>query len=112
LGTSSKLKELDHDEILDLVNIGNFVALKIQSYCDELPQIGKVVVINETSVTVDWLVGTYSSTFSYWKEKGEVIQEHFPLRGVICPLKFTTSMRLARPDIAALKNIYTSTEFV
>lgn len=106
------MKLLEPDEILEKVHIGDFVALKIMQYHEDLPQIGKVVEITESSVSVDWLVGSYSSTFSFWKEKGTVIREIFPLRGIVCPLKLTSAMKLTKDDIKTLKELYLAAEFV
>ena len=81
-------------------------------YREELPQIGKVVKLNEASVSVEWLVGSYSGTFSFWKERGRVICESFPLRGIVCRLKLTPAMKLTKADVCGLKKIYISAEFV
>lgn len=110
--TSPRLRSLASHEILKSVHVGNLIALKIEKYREELPQIGKVVAIDEASVTVNWLIGSYSGIFTYWKERGEIIQEVFPLRGVICPIKLSPSMRLAKVDSSTLKEIYVSSEFV
>ena len=90
---------LEIDQLFANVNVGDTVALKIMKYHEELPQLGKVVEISESSVTVDWLIGTYSGTFSFWKEKGKVISEIYPLRGIICPLKLTSTMKLNKVDV-------------
>lgn len=97
---------------MESVTVGDFVALKVSKYCEELPQIGKVAEIDDASIKVDWLVGSYSSNFAFWKEKGTVIQEVFPLRGVVCPIKLSSAMRLAKVDAVALKKVYISAEFV
>ena len=55
--------------------------------------------INPTTFTIEWLVGSYSGVFSYWKEKGSVISEKFPLRGIMRSIKFTQSMRLTKDVI-------------
>ena len=65
-------------------------------YREELTQIGKVVKLNESSVSVEWLVGSYSGTFSFWKERGRVICESFLLRGTVCHLKLTPAMNLLK----------------
>ena len=104
---------LEPNEILKNVNVGDHVALKIkQYYYEDLSQIGKVVEINYSSVTVDWLVGSYSGTFGFWRERGKVIREVYPLRGTMCHLKLTPAMKLTKVDICTLKKIYLSAEFV
>ena len=89
-------KQLEHDNILKEVSPGDFIALQIMQYREELTQIGKVVKLNESSVSVEWLVGSYSGTFSFWKERGRVICESFLLRGTVCRLKLTPAMNLLK----------------
>ena len=71
LATNS-LKQLEHDNILKEVSPGDFIALQIMQYREELTKIRKVVELNESSVSVEWPVGSYSGTFSFWKERGRV----------------------------------------
>ncbi len=100
---ASEAEEIKPSDILEKVKIGYFVALKIQQYSEDLPQIGRVKNMNPTTVTVEWLVGSYTGSFSYWKEKGNVICETFPLRGIMKTVKLSQSMRLAKDDIPLLK---------
>ena len=65
---STPLKALTPDQLLQSIKVGQFVVLKLLQYQEDLPQIGKVTQIDVFSVTVDWLVGSYSGTFGYWKE--------------------------------------------
>ena len=75
-------------------------------YREELTQIGKVVKLNESSVSVEWLVGSYSGTFSFWKERGRVICELFLLRGTVCTsLETDSSYELTKADVCGLKKI-------
>ena len=90
---TNSLKQLEHDNILKEISPGDFIAMQ---YREELTQIGKVVKLNESSVSVEWLVGSYSSTFSFWKERGRVICESFLLRGTVCRLKLTPAMNLLK----------------
>ena len=105
-------EEIDPSELLQKVHVGDYVALKILQYHEELPQIGKVKEISPATVTIDWLVGSYSGIFSFWKEKGRVICETFPLRGIMTYIKLTQSMRLRKEDIVTLKKLYSTAEFV
>ena len=91
---------LEPNEILKNVNVGDYVALIIKQYNEDLPRIGKVVKINDSSITVDWLVGSYSG---FWRERGKVIRELYPLRGTMCNLKLTPAMKLTKVDICTLK---------
>ena len=93
---TNSLKQLEHDNILKAVSPGDFIALQIMQYREELTQIGKVVKLNESSVSVEWLVGSYSGTFSFWKERRRVICESFLLRGTVCRLKLTPAMNLLK----------------
>ena len=49
--------------------VGDFVALRLEKYEDEIPQIAKVVGKDGFDVTVEWWVGTYSNLWTEWKEK-------------------------------------------
>ena len=109
---STEANVLKPNEILKNVNVGNYLSLKIKQYYEDLPQIGKVVKINDSSVTVDWLVGSYSGTFGFWRERGKVIREVYPLRGIMCHLKLTPAMKLTKVNICSLKKTYLSAEFV
>ena len=88
---TNSLKQLEHDNIFKEVSPSDFIALQIMQYRLELTQIGKVVKLN---VSVEWLVGSYSGTFSFWKERGRVICEIFLLRGTVCRLKLTPAMNI------------------
>ena len=49
---TNSLKQLEHDNIFKEVSPGDFIALQIMQYREELTQIGKVVKLNESSVSV------------------------------------------------------------
>lgn len=61
------------------------IAVCRNSVVSTLPQLGKVVAIDESSVKVDWLVGSYSSIFTFWKEKG---RKYFPFVESSVPLSY------------------------
>ena len=92
--------------------VGEYVALKCFKYKDFLPHIAKLSSIDETTVQVEWLDGTYSGTWAYWKDRGKVIIETFPRRALIGAINMTASMRLKRETITSLKEFYLKTEFV
>ena len=69
----STTKELDPGDIEGKVCVSDYVAMKIERYRQELPQIGKVKEINSSTVTVEWLIGSYSGIFMFWKERGVII---------------------------------------
>jgi len=92
--------------------IGQYVLLKCVKYKDYLPQIGKIIKLDESTVTIEWLNGTYSTNFVYWKQRGEPICETFPRRAVLRAITFTKSMRLQRNDIQIIKELYNNAEFV
>ena len=52
--------------------------------------------IDASRVEIDWLIGSYSGIFTFWKERGVVIREIYPLCGVMFPVKFTQCMRLEK----------------
>ena len=81
----------------------SYVVLKLIKYEEELPQIGRVEKINSSTVTVNWLIGSYSGVFSFWKEKGKVICETYPIRSVMCSILFSSSMRMNKKDVQSIK---------
>ena len=99
---STPLKALTPDQLFQCIQVGQFVVLKLLQYQEDLPQIGKVIQIDASSVTVNWLVGSYSGTFGYWKEKGKVISGEYPLRAVVCSIKLTPSMKILKNDVLPL----------
>ena len=74
---------------------GDFVALRLSKYEDEIPQIGRVVAVDEMSVTIEWWVGNYNSTWICWKQRGEPVKETFTKNTVIYKVNFTKSMRIS-----------------
>ena len=53
------------------------VAVLLQKYELDIPQIGRAVELSDMDITVEWWHGTYSSVWMEWKEKGKVIIETF-----------------------------------
>ena len=100
--TTGTVKHLDPEEALKSVHIGDYLAMNIFQYKDELPQIGKVLKIDASRVEIDWLIGSYSGIFTFWKERGVVIRDIYPLCGVMFPVKFTQSMRLEKTYVSTL----------
>ncbi|KAL5469197.1 hypothetical protein EMCRGX_G030420 [Ephydatia muelleri] len=48
-----------------------FVALGLQQYSDELPQVARVLALDGDNVTAEWWTGTYSGTWIPWMVKGQ-----------------------------------------
>lgn len=92
---------------------GDFVALRLSKYDDEIPQIGRVVAVDEMDVTIEWWIGSYNTTWICWKkEKGEPIIETVPKNAVIYKVTFTKSMRISSSLKTNLKHIYENTELI
>ena len=91
---------------------GDFVALRLNKYDDEIPQIGRVMKVDESDVTIEWWVGIYSSPWICWKQRGEPVEETFTKNAVIYRVKFTKSMRISSELKADLKQIYENTELI
>ena len=68
--------------------------------------------MDSSTVTVNWLIGSYSGVFSFWKVKGEVICETYPIRSVMCSILLSSSMRMNKKDIQSVKQAYSVAEFV
>ena len=105
--TSSKKARTDKDPA-----VGCYVTLKCQKYKEWIPQIGQVERIDESQVTIDWLDGTYTGTWTFWKYRGKAVREVFPRRAVINQVKFTPAMRLSKSDVESIKKDYLDAEYV
>ena len=57
------------------------------------------------SVTIEWWVGNYNSTWICWKQRGEPVKETFTKNTVIYKVNFTKSMRISSGLKADLKYI-------
>ena len=83
------------------------MALSCKLYENDLPQLGKLCAVNEdNSVTIDWLIGTYSSIFKAWTKKGQQIRETFPRRAIMGRVTLTSGMRLKKDTVVLLKRLY------
>ena len=96
----------------DNVKVGCYVTLKCDKYREWAPQIGKITAIDNSTVTIDWLEGTYTNTWNYWKYRDKPVSEVFPRRAIIKPIELTASMRLKKADISLIKQDYIDTEYV
>ena len=92
--------------------VGDFVALRLVKYEDEIPQIAKVVRKDGFDVTVEWWVGTYSNLWTEWKEKKQVVKETVPRNAIIMKVQLTKSRRLPTALIQKLKDAYNSIELI
>eukprot|EP00731_Ephydatia_muelleri_P005586 Em0002g1762a len=54
----SKESEVDDSDVD--VQLGSFVALGLDEFKEELPQIAKVLAIDDDSITLEWWVGIYN----------------------------------------------------
>ncbi len=82
------------------------VALRLDKYADEIPQIGKVVKLTDMDVTVEWWIGCYSDTWREWKERGAVVTETFPRNAIIYSgIHFTKTFRLRGSTVNPLTAI-------
>lgn len=58
--------------------VRGYAALQCEKYKYYLPQIGKLSSMDEATVTVDWLHGSYTDVWIEWKARGKTISERFP----------------------------------
>ena len=92
---------------------GDFVALRLSKYEDEIPQIGRVVAVDQMDVTIEWWIGSYHTTWICWKkDRGEPITETVPKNAVIYKVNFTKSMRITASLRNDLEYIYENTELI
>ena len=95
------------------VQLGSFVALGLDEFKEELPQIAKVLAIDDDSITLEWWVGTYTGTWAPWIVKSveqtiSVHRNNIVLRNI----SLSKSNRLSKPIISKLKSIYVDFEFM
>ncbi len=88
--------------------MGDYIALKCEHYKGCLPQVAQLTNVNDTEIEFNWLNGTYSGLWAFWKSKRKVVSEALPRRALIRKVELSSSMRLAN----ALKEIYNDAEFV
>ena len=85
-------------------------------YCPkyvELPQIGGLLSADDSSVEVEWWLGTYSGTWQVWKNrkarKYAIVTEILPRVAVLLTgLEFTKAKRLPTAMVHKLKDLYKS----
>ena len=57
---------------------------------DFAPQIGRIKSFDGSSLVLEWLDGTYTSTWIFWKHRNKIITETLPLRAMLhSPIAFT-----------------------
>ena len=93
--------------------IGEFAALRLKEYDDEVPQIAKVVSIDELEVNIEWWIGGWTKTWNQWKTKGQVNTATVHKNAIImAPFAFTKSNRLPREVCDKLRKLYDDIEFM
>ena len=83
------------------------MALGLTEYSNELPQIARVLMVEEDLITVEWWIGSYSGTWNPWVVKS-VEQTASVLRNV----QLSRSNRLAKQTVDRLRKIYENLEFM
>ena len=93
--------------------MGTIVACFLPKYCDEEPQLGRVLKINEEEnhdLEIEWLVGSYSESWTVWKQKKgrEYVnwKEVIPSHSVLFPVTLSRAARLPNSLISKLKSTY------
>ena len=88
------------------VEKGQFVALGLDEFKHELPQIARILMIEEDVMTIEWWVGTYSGTWNPWTVKS-VEQTAIVHRNCIVLGNVTLSKtnRLAKHIVERLKTM-------
>ena len=52
----------------------NLLLSRLFKYNDEIPQIGKVVELDEMNVMIEWWIGIFRDIWRQWKEKKNVVK--------------------------------------
>ena len=110
-------KNLNHDSEQNVeeekrIAPGCYVAMRLQKYCNEIPQIGRVFTIDGECLTIQWWEGTYSGTWKEYKSKGEVLTEEVNKDAVLKEVQLSKSSRLSKEQIEDLTSLYNSVDLV
>ncbi len=88
------------------------VAVDCKQY-KERPQIKKLVRVTPASVTIHWLIGTYSGVWREWKKQGNNISKEVDPENIVLPgIALTKSNRLHPSTVAQLKRAYSNIHVV
>ncbi len=73
------------------------IAVDCKQY-KERPHIGKLERVTPASVTIHWLIGTYSGVWKEWKKQGNNVSEEVDPENIVLPgITLTKSNRLHVP---------------
>ncbi len=87
------------------LQLANWFAVNCDKYSEE-PQIGKVTAVQEQSIIIEWLIGTYTGVWRQWK-KGENISDDIEPKDVVRRnVKLTKANRLSPSMVTELKAAY------
>ena len=92
------------------ITVGTIVSCFLSKYSDEESQLGRVLKINEGENCNLEIVGSYSETWTVWKQKEgrEYVtwKEVIPTDTMLFPVTLTRSERLPSSLISKLKYAY------
>ena len=92
---------------------GDFVALRLAKYDDEVPQVAKIISVTDLDVCVEWWIGKYHEAWTPWRSRDGVVTETMPRSAVIkTGIQLTKSNRMNRKLITELKHLYDNIEFI
>ena len=93
--------------------IGEFVALRLKKYEDEIPQVGKVVGMNDLELDIEWWIGGWGINWTQWKTRGQPNIETVHKNAIImAPIVLTKSYRLSKATQKQLKELYEVVELM
>lgn len=105
-GASDNEERREEEDIMP----SSLVATFVPEYRDEIPQIGRVLTVEEEVVTIEWLQGTYSSLWKVCKrrEGRNVVPwvEDIPKTAIISKVELTKGQRLPGAVKTKLKSLY------
>ena len=93
---------------------GRFVALRLDKYKDEEPQLAKIESISsEMDVVVQWWTGAYYDVWTEWKIRSKVVTETVHKNAILkCGFELTRGNRLPRKTVDELKSLYCGIEYM
>ena len=76
----------------------------------ERPLIGHITQIDDKTVNINWMIGSYSGIWKEWKGRSEgkyiTFADTIPLEDVMTPIELTKGMRLPQKTVSTLKELY------
>lgn len=99
-------REVIRNESRDNISVGMLVALSLETY-RERPLIGRVHELKDQTLTITWLHGHWTTSWSICKRRQGHRQEDIPKASVVLfDFQLTPSGKLRQVTVRELKRVY------